>query len=225
MNIYIIRHGETDANKNSILQGQTNLPLNEDGIRLARVTGQRMKGIKFDACFSSPLDRAIDTAKIILEETGNNIDINIDERIIEFNLGDWDGKSFAPGNLEVPILKMLMFNKNAFWVGKIKNGESAREVCARTQEFLKELATKNYNNVLVSSHGGAIRAMLNMLYENKRSFWQGRVPYNCAVNILECIDGNLKLIEKDKIYYDSKDIVDRFNFKQLKKNKKNSFRN
>lgn len=219
MNIYIVRHGETDANKNSILQGIIDMPLNDNGIKLAKITGQRMKGIKFDACYSSSLDRAKQTAQIILEETENNIPIQIDDRIIEMNLGDWDGKSFSPKNLEVPLIGILLFSKNAFWVGKIKNGESAKEVCVRTQDFLKELATKNYQNVLVSSHGAAIRAMLNMFYKNKKSFWQKHVPYNLEVNIVESVNGNMKLIEEEKIYYDKEDIVDRYNLKQLNKQK------
>ena len=51
-----------------------------------------------------------------------------------------------------------------------------------------------------------------MLYKNKLDFWQGNVPYNCAVNIIEVKDGKIKLIEKDKVYYDNKYIVDRYNF-------------
>ena len=210
MNIYIIRHGETDANKNHILQGNINCPLNEYGIKLAKITGERMKGLKFDACFSSPLDRAVDTAKIVLENSGNNIDIQIDPRIIEMNLGDWEGKSFDTKNLEVPLLKVLLFKANPFWIGKLKNGESAKEVCRRTQEFIRDLVKNDYENVLVSTHGAAMRAMLNMFYEKPRNFWQNGVPYNCCVNILEYKDNKFNFIEKDKIYYDKDDIVDRF---------------
>lgn len=211
MNIYIIRHGETNANKEGLLQGSSNWPLNEFGIKLAHITGEAMKGIKFDACFSSSLDRAVQTAEIILKQSGNeNIEIQLDDRIKEVNMGVCEGKRFKPPNIEVPIIKILLFKKNAFWIRKWENGESTREVCNRTQEFLKELATKKYNNVLVSTHGCAMRAMLNMLYENKHDFWQGRVPYNCAVNIIEVKDGKMTLVEKDKVYYGEEYIVDRF---------------
>lgn len=212
MKIYVIRHGETDANKNGILQGVLNWPLNEYGVELATYTGQNMKGIKFDACFSSPLDRARDTAKIVLKESNNNIDIQYDDRIKELNMGIYEGKKVRPGELEVPIIKILLFKFNAFLCGRFKGGETARECCKRTQEFLIELSKKDYKNVLVSTHGAAMRAMLNMLYKNKFDFWQGRVPYNCAVNIIEVKDGKMELIEKDKVYYDSKYIVDRYKF-------------
>lgn len=213
MKIYIVRHGETDANKNSVLQGSSNWPLNDDGIRLAKITGEKMKGIKFDVCFSSPLDRSIQTAKLILQASNNKAPIITDDRLKEINMGEWEGKSFNPKKLEVNIIKILLFQKNAFWIGRFKGGETAKEVCIRTQDFLTELSSKNYENVLVSTHGCATRAMLNMLYENKKDFWQGHVPYNCSVNIVEVKNKNMELIEKDKIYYDEKDIVDRFKFK------------
>ena len=212
MKIYIIRHGETDANKNGVLQGASNWPLNEDGIKLAKITGEKMKDIKFDACFSSPLDRAKKTAELVLEYSENNIEIQCDDRIKEINMGIYEGKKILPGQLEVPLIKILLFKRNAYWAGRFKGGETARECSKRTQEFLKELSTKNYENVLVSTHGCAMRAMLNMLYENKKDFWQGRVPYNCAVNIVEVNDGKMTLVEKDKVYYDDKYIVDRYKF-------------
>lgn len=212
MKIYVIRHGETDANKNSVLQGSSNWPLNEYGVKLAVISGQNMKGIKFDACFSSPLDRAKQTAQLVLENSGNNIEIQYDDRLKELNMGIYEGKKFKPDELEVPIMKILLFKWNAFLCGRFKEGETARELCNRTQDFLKELSTKNYENVLVSTHGCAMRAMLNMLYENKFNFWQGRVPYNCAVNIIDVTNGQMKLIEKDKLYYDDEYIIDRYKF-------------
>lgn len=210
MKIYVIRHGETNANKNGVLQGCSNWPLNEDGIKLAKITGSNMKDIKFDACFSSPLDRAMQTAKLVLENSENNIDIQIDERIKEFNMGIYEGKKITKQELEVPLLKILTFKFNPFFCTRFKEGETIKELCKRTQEFLNELKDKDYNNVLVSTHGCAMRAMLNKLYSNSFDFWQGVVPYNCAVNIIEVKNGKMQLIEKDKIYYDSKYIVDRY---------------
>ena len=212
MKIYVIRHGETDANKNAVLQGSSNWPLNDYGIKLAEITGQNMKDIKFDACFSSPLDRAKQTAEIVLKNSKNNIEIQFDDRLKEINMGIYEGKKFKPDELEVPIIKILLFKYNAFLCGRFKDGETAKEVCKRTQEFLIELSKKNYKNVLVSTHGCATRAMLNMLYKNKFDFWQGRVPYNCAVNIIDVTNGKIELVEKDKLYYGDEYIVDRYSF-------------
>lgn len=212
MKIYIIRHGETDANKNGILQGSSDWPLNEDGIKLAKISGENMKDIKFDICYSSPLSRAKKTAELILEYSGNkNTEIIYDKRLQELDMGTLEEKKLDLSELGLyRAIKMLMFRKNPFLVGRFPKGESAIKCCKRTQQILKEIATKNYETVLISTHGCALRAMLNMLYENKFNFWQGMVPYNCVVNIVEVKDGKMKLLEKDKTFYDDKYKIDRY---------------
>ena len=52
--------------------------------------------------------------------------------------------------------------------------------------------------------------MLNMLYEDPQNYWHGRVPYNCAVNIVDAEKGSIRLIEDDKLYYDPSLAVDRY---------------
>ena len=67
MKLYILRHGETAWNTEKRMQGQTNIPLNENGISLAKKIGSHMRNVHFDYIFSSPLDRAVTTAKLITE--------------------------------------------------------------------------------------------------------------------------------------------------------------
>ena len=84
MQIYIIRHGETALNAKGLLQGITDEPLNRNGISLAAETGRNLRGITFDACISSPLTRARQTAEILLRESGNEgVPIEFDDRIME----------------------------------------------------------------------------------------------------------------------------------------------
>ena len=66
MLIYIIRHGETALNVRRVKQGWLDEPLNESGRHLAVLTGQALKGVRFDECVSSPLVRARETAEILL---------------------------------------------------------------------------------------------------------------------------------------------------------------
>lgn len=209
MHIYIIRHGETEGNKNSVVQGRLDLPLNEDGRLLARLTGEKLKDIKFDVCYSSPLLRAKQTAEEFLKASGNlDTKIIYDDRIREIDMGLFEGKTLK--NKSFDVLPVTIFNKNPFIVGKVFGGESIYSVIKRTSSFLKELSTMPYENVLVSTHGCALRCMLNGLYDNRLNFWQGHVPYNCVINVIEVNDGKMKLVEKDKVYYDSKYIVDRY---------------
>ena len=71
--IYIIRHGETDWNKEHRIQGHQDIPLNDQGRLDAKVAKKKLKNVKFDVVFSSPLKRAYETAKII---TNNEIIID-----------------------------------------------------------------------------------------------------------------------------------------------------
>lgn len=84
-------------------------------------------------------------------------------------------------------------------------------MCGRTQAFLKELIVRDDGKTyLIGTHGFAVQAMLNFLYEDPSDFWQGVVPYNCTVNILDAEGGVAHFVEKDKIYYDRGLIVDHY---------------
>lgn len=84
--IYVVRHGQTDLNKEGRLQGRNGLPLNEVGIKQAEDLREKLKDIKFDYVFSSSQERAIQTAEI-----ATGIKAIIDERIDVFDLGEADG--------------------------------------------------------------------------------------------------------------------------------------
>ncbi|MEK8127676.1 histidine phosphatase family protein [Paenibacillus filicis] len=84
--IYVVRHGQTDLNKDGRLQGRQGLPLNEEGIRQAEALRSRLGTIRFDAIFSSPQERAVQTAEIATGQTAT-----IDARLDVFGLGEADG--------------------------------------------------------------------------------------------------------------------------------------
>ena len=204
MKIYIVRHGETNLNKKRILQGIYDEPLNEEGILLAKISGKALKGIHFDEAFSSPLSRSVDTVKYILEESGNiNTPIHLDSRIQEINVGDWALSKLD--NKEDPNNKYItQFFSDPFSFLEVPNGENVFDVLERTKDFLFNLINRNdQKTYLIGTHGFAMRAMLNSIYENKEDFWHGRVPYNCCFNILEVLDGKIRIIEEDICYYDS----------------------
>ncbi len=206
MRIYIVRHGETNANKEGYLQGWSNGALNENGRMLANITGQAMKGIRFDHCISSPLIRAKETAEIILRESDNIIDVSIDERLKEIGFGIFE-------NMNVRNENVLSFLKKPVTDYRFPEGESIADVMVRTQKFLNELIAKDDGKTyLVSTHACALRSMLNFLYEDPDDYWHGHVPYNCCVNIIDVKDGAATLIADDKLYYDQDLAVDRYKF-------------
>lgn len=212
MLIYIVRHGETRCNVEGLLQGWTDDPLNDNGIALAEITGKGMKGIHFDQCISSPLTRTKQTAEIILRCSGNSVTpIQFDDRIKEINMGDWERKKFRPGEREIDEHDINMFFTDPFRFSGFPQGEDVHQVCERTQDFLKELAKRDDGRTyLVTTHGFALRGMLNFLYEDTKDYWHGHVPYNCAVNVVEAIKGEMHLIADDMVYYDLKDAVDQY---------------
>ena len=214
MRIFIIRHGETVANVAGVFQGQTDGLLAKGALALAEETGAALRGISFDAAFSSPLTRATETAKAVLRASGNkNVGVQLDARLLEIDMGDFEDKRFRPGEREIDEELCRLFFEDPFRFPGFPNGEDAKDVCERTQGFLNELASGSFgafNTVLVSTHGFALRAMLNKLYGNPEDFWQGHVPYNCSVSIVEVVGGSPILAESDAVFYDESLCVDRY---------------
>ena len=89
MNLYVVRHGKTEWNKLGLVQGKTNIPLSDEGIKELEKAKEKLKDIKFDICFSSPLFRAIETA---IRLVGDITPITIDERLSERGCGILEGK-------------------------------------------------------------------------------------------------------------------------------------
>lgn len=206
MIIYIVRHGETNGNLRGILQGWTDEPLNEKGRQLARVTAKALSDVKFDVVISSPLSRAYETAQIMLAENQfEKPDILIENRIKEINFGEWECLGITKDNFEIPSENFNDFYDNPFLFQNAPGGESIQQVCDRTGEFYRELvinAAYNDKTILLTTHGFALRAMLQQVYVNTSDFWHGKIPDNCAVNIIEVENGKSKLIGDDLIYYD-----------------------
>ena len=208
MLLYIVRHGETDLNSKGVLQGHIDVPLNASGIFLAEETGRNMRGIHFDRCISSPLIRARKTVELILKESGNgDVPIETEERIMEINGGVYEGRKLSEG--PIPNGEARRFFTDPVHFAGFPGGETYDDVKKRTQDFLKDMcAISDDKTYLIGIHGCAVRGMLNCFYENQEDYWQGHVPYNCAINIVEIRDGKAELIDRDKIYYDESYIVD-----------------
>ncbi len=144
---------------------------------------------------------------------GRKIPIIEDRRIMEFNWGCWEGLGCLETNFEVPDPNYNIFYTDAFHYQGSPDGESVADVMERTADFFNELiANPDYQDktILIATHGCALRAMLNPLYENRDSFWQEHVPYNCAVTIIDVQNGQAKITAKDKIYYDESLCFDHY---------------
>ena len=222
MRLYIMRHGETDSNRAKRLQGRVDNPLNDNGIRLAREVGERLADIKFSLWISSPLKRAVETGEAVLSQNraSGTVPFERDERIVEISFGSWEGLGCGRDNFELDCDNFSDFYRDPELVSFPSDAESVSSVKKRTLDFLRSTVLREdfktgedglEKNILITTHGFAMRALLNSLYENKGDFWQGRVLANCAVNIVEADNfGNTELSARDLILYDSRELKDYF---------------
>lgn len=149
MKLYLVRHGETEKNKYGLVQGQTEADLSLKGIEEAKKLQELINSLNIDVVISSPLRRAIDTARII---TDNKYPINIDDRIIERNWGMCEGVSIE----NVDTIKCWNFYINTD-DNKI---EKLQDFMKRLSEFLEDIRIKyNKKNVLVVTHSAVLRGM------------------------------------------------------------------
>lgn len=139
--IYVVRHGQTDWNVEGRYQGHKDIELNSKGINQAEKTRDKIKNIKFDKVFSSPLKRALKTAKIICDN-----ELILDNRLIERCNGELEGK------LKSDITEEIDFNDpNCNKMGI----ESITDFRKRIKNFLDEVMKKyRGKNVLIVTHAG-----------------------------------------------------------------------
>lgn len=155
--IYLIRHGLTEANKHSIFQGITDNPLSKIGLNQALQTSEYLYTKKIGKIYSSPLKRTISTAKPLSEKL--NLKIEIENCLKEINCGDWEGKS----------VEKIRKQSNLFydWImkGDVKapNGESIKDLMEKLTTFLSKLlkeSLKTDKNIAVFAHGAINRAII-----------------------------------------------------------------
>ena len=188
MKIYLTRHGQTDLNAQKLMQGRSDIPLNEKGRSQALLAKEKLGEIKFDAVYASPLDRAIETAHII--SGVNRSEIIIDERIIETDFGKYEQKPY--GTMGLPM--------NLYWLlpevfSAPKTVESTDEMIARVRSFFSDLEKKEYDNVMIACHGGIIRVIRGYLEGAKKGYvWRPR-PKNCEIRVYESCEYGYRIID------------------------------
>lgn len=147
--LYIIRHGQTDWNVKGLLQGATDIELNEEGINQAEELSKKMDLNQIDICFCSPLKRTKQTANILLED---KIKIIYDNMIVERDFGDYEGK---PINFDL-IVPQWDYKLN----DSSHNIESIQECLLRAKKFIDKIKEEYSNKtILIISHGSFIKAL------------------------------------------------------------------
>ncbi len=201
MQLYVMRHGETDWNINFRLQGRSDIPLNENGRDMAMKASEGMKDIPFTKIYTSPLVRAYETARIIRRD--RDIPIITDERIIEISFGENEGKLYDKNHPELFPDLAKFFREPDIYV-PADGGETIDALKERTKNFIDFIAD-TYDNtdevILVTTHGAAIRGIMSYIKNTSvRDFWKGGVQSNCGVTIMETQGHSLKIISENVTY-------------------------
>ncbi len=169
--IYIIRHGQTEVNRRQALQGRSDLPLNDAGIAQAQRAAEGLKGISIAHVFTSPLKRAMQTAKIIAPDT---LPV-VDERLIEMDYGPYEGMDL--NNLPPEVLTFF----RDFIHNPAPNGmEPLSSVMERAGDFMRSIRNLD-GNILISTHAIAMKGILEVLTPGSNGGYWSKYIGNCAV--------------------------------------------
>lgn len=202
MKLYIVRHGETDWNKERKIQGRADICLNDFGRHLAEETARGLADVHFDLCFTSPLSRARETAQIILK--GRNVRIMEEPRLEEMSFGEYEGKCCSSDGWELPEEFHRFFDAPDKYQAP-PGGEDFTQVRDRTGSFLEELAAdQKYadRQILLTTHGAALAGMLCYIRKDPISrYWGEGVHKNCAVTEVVCDKGEFHILSENVVYY------------------------
>ena len=183
MKIYLVRHGETEANKEGRYQGWTETDLTTSGYREAELTGRYLSSLGIDALYCSDLIRAKETARIIGEKC--NVEPIVDPLLRELHFGHWEGLNYWEIKEEW-AWEMDQWFSDPFSVSP-PGGENLNEACRRMQSFAKDLEELESppSQVVVVSHGGSIRAWLaHLMNEHSDGFWDLKLG-NTSISLVE----------------------------------------
>lgn len=149
--IGFIRHGVTAWNKEGRIQGSIDIPLDEEGIQMARKLGNRLRQEEWAAIYTSPLQRAQETARIVAR---NEKTVQVDDRLREID----EGK--RAGTTEAERIQRWGMLTNEYQLGI----EADIEVVKRGMTFIEEIINRHPSErVLVVSHGSFIKRMLEQI--------------------------------------------------------------
>jgi probable phosphoglycerate mutase len=179
--IIFLRHGQAKNNVDKILAGRTEgVPLTDTGISQAQHAAELLSHMKISAIYSSPIQRATHTAEIVGKK--NSIDVTIDERLIELDMGKFTGKSYS----EIISERGNVFEK--FYNGDLEiahNGvETFDQVKKRVKSIVNDVIERHENqNVVLVTHMDPIKAMISTVVDLSPQNLFNLVIANASLNL------------------------------------------
>ena len=188
----MVRHGETDWNRDNRFQGHADPPLNEAGRVQARELADELAVETFEAAYASPLERAHETARILAARL--DLDVQISDALREVDVGSWSGLTRTEVESRFPKGYRRWLEHGHGW----DDGETYDELGARVVAGLRRIAARHSDGqVLAITHGGPIRSALAATAgvafgEARRSI---HVVENCAIVRLAIRDDVLERVD------------------------------
>ena len=173
--LYIIRHGQTAKNKQKVLQGRSDLPLNEEGRRQSLDAGAALAEhvVKAARVYSSPLIRAVETAQLAC----GTDDVVTDERLIEMDYGPYEGM-----DLTSPAPEVMAFFMDFAGTPAPEGMEQLSAVVERTGKFADEIIEEAKDgDVVISTHAIAMKGFLEYLTPDSNGSYWSKYVGNCEI--------------------------------------------
>lgn len=184
MKIYMIRHGESEGNRDNKFRGRADHPLTELGRKQASEAAVYLKDTKFEAVYSSPLSRAYETAMVCAE--GRGLDVERSEALNNIFLGEWEDKPKEMIRKNYPEeWKMWILNPEELRIGSM---ESLDEIMVRSSEFAERVSKRHQGNVLFVTHRSVIKPLIaGLIGVSKPYFWR-----------IHCEMASLSILQKNE---------------------------
>ncbi len=184
MEVYLVRHGQTEWNIKRRVQGAMDSPLTVEGIQQAENAAQRLRSVPFTHCYASPQKRAMDTAEIVARPHPG-LTPHPEESLREFGFGNWEGLSLDEMAQLYPKEWSCYVDTPSRFVGP--EGDSMAERLEESKGFVQRLVRQysEKEKLLLVTHGYAIRLFVAAALGVPLEFMRHFRPGNTSITILD----------------------------------------
>ena len=198
MRLVLVRHGQTDWNKEYRVQGHGGLPLNEIGLAQAEAIAQMLQNEPVEAIYSSPLERAFQTAEAI--NRFHNIDIKINDNLKELDVGETDGIYYPGMKTSYPDFFKVWADDPA--VARWPGGESLPELQTRVWRVVENIVAENCKElVVIASHFFALLTLICKILDMDLSNFRKLNLAVASISIIEFYDGKFRLVSFNETFH------------------------
>ncbi len=198
--LLLVRHGVTTWNAQHRYQGHTDVPLSEVGVQQAVALAERLSAEKIHSLYSSDLDRAQTTARVIAQH--HNLPVRVEPRLRDIHFGAWEGLSYQQ-------IQDRYAEEYAAWkadpmVVAPPGGETLAQVAERVRVVLDQVASRHPNEtVLITAHGGVLQVLLCLVLGlEPRGRWQFRLDNTSLSEVLLYGEGGVLTKLNDTVHLD-----------------------